>query len=215
MAAVAAAWAGAAAALTVTETPDAGSSLDTAFVLPAGTTAIEGTIENTSISDVDLYRFSLIAPTRLTLRMLFLGADANLLLFNGLGQGLAANDDNGVNSGCDLPTGLAVRDSCLSVDLAAGEYFLGAGDNNTAAFATAADAVLGPDFFSNDAGILPRPTPETLALLGNEDGERFLNNEGAYRIEFSAPVSSVPLPAGAWLLLSGLGVLRLAARGGA
>lgn len=201
---------GTATAATVTETTDAGRTMDTAFALAAGTTVVEGSIQNTDISDVDLYSFILDAPTTLTIRMLRAGAnglDANLILFNGLGQGLAGDDDN--NSGCADAAGLDSLDSCLTLSLDAGAYFLGAGDNNIAAFANAADASAGANtFIDNDSGILATPTLLTLGVLGAQFGDIDVNDNGAYRIEFSTalggPVSAVPLPASLPLLAGGL-----------
>jgi len=208
-------YAGAAAAVPFTETTDAGRDMASAIVLPDGTTSINGQIVNTAISDVDLYKFSLSAMTTLTIRMLFPGEDANLILFNGLGQGLAGDDDDG--SSCADSAGLGSLDSCLTLSLAAGDYFLGAGDNNMGAFENAADAAAGTnDFIDNDFGILSVPTTETLGLIGAESGDTDLNDEGPYTIEFSeavsGPVAAVPLPATLPLLVGGLAGLAWATR---
>lgn len=198
-----------AAASVFNESTDAGRDIASALSVANGTTSISGRLANTSISDVDLYAFSLLADTRLTIQMLFPTGDANLLLFNGLGQGLAGDDDN--NSSCDDSAGLGGLDSCLTMDLMAGTYYLGAGDNNMGAFENAADASAGVnDFIDNDFGILASPTTEILGLIGAEFGDTDLNDEGAYTITFSSAVNgpaAVPLPAGLPLGLAAFGAL--------
>ncbi|WP_300012444.1 VPLPA-CTERM sorting domain-containing protein [uncultured Roseobacter sp.] len=207
----------AASASTITEITDAGRSMATAFDVTDGTTAVSGSLINTSISDVDLYSFRLREATRLTVRVLSTAFDANLLWFNDRGQGLAGDDD--IESSCDNYTNLTVGDSCLSLDLLAGTYFVGVGDNNTGAFETAADAATGRnEIFDNDDGILADPTIRILSFIGDENGDVHLNDEGDYLLDFSTAVyaasdpSVVPLPAGLPLLLAGLGSLGVVRR---
>ncbi|MGF1500685.1 MAG: VPLPA-CTERM sorting domain-containing protein [Paracoccaceae bacterium] len=213
--------AGSAGAVTFTETTDAGVTPDTATVLPAGTTSVAGTIVNTTISDVDLYKFTLDSATRLTIRGIFPNQDANLLLFNGLGQGIAANDDfsvqgdGDIDGACDNTSGLGDLDSCLSIDLDAGMYFIGFGDNNTAAFENESVFQNGNpfsnlDFFDDDFGFLSEPTTAVLGLIGAETGPDDINDEGPYTLEFSEALgggTAIPLPAGLPLALTGLAAL--------
>ena len=71
------------------EIGDFGATPATAFVLAAGTDEIYGTISPDDPYGADLYVFSLAAPTTLKIEMLMAGGDANLLLFDALGRGLA------------------------------------------------------------------------------------------------------------------------------
>lgn len=102
------------------ESPDAGVTPANAIVLPQGVTSVTGSISNTSESDVDLYQFSLDAAAVLTIEVLFPGEDANLIVFNATGQGLAGDDDDGSN--CTPVTSLDGLDSCLTLSLTAGTY---------------------------------------------------------------------------------------------
>ncbi len=204
-------------ASTITEVTDAGRSMATAFDVTDGTTSVRGSLVNTTISDVDLYSFRLPEATRLTVRVLSTAFDANLLWFNGRGRGLAGDDD--IESSCDNYTNLTVGDSCLSMDLLAGTYFVGVGNNNIGAFETAADAATGRnEIFDNDDGILATPTSRILGFIGDENGDVHLNDEGDYLLDFSTAVYAasdsavVPLPAGLPLLLAGLGSLALCRR---
>ncbi|WP_299781119.1 VPLPA-CTERM sorting domain-containing protein [uncultured Roseobacter sp.] len=206
-----------ASASTITELTDAGRSMATAYDVQDGTTAINGRIENTAISDVDLYSFRLVKQTRLTMRALSVDFNSNLLLFNILGQGLAGNDNR--DSSCETVYPIGRVDACLTLDLVAGTYFIGVGDNNIAAFETAADAATGSNgIFNNDDGILSTPTSRILGLIGDEAGDATQNFEGEYVLDFSTEVFSasapsvVPLPAGLPLLLAGLGGLAVVRR---
>lgn len=170
--------ASAAWAFNFNESTDAGFTMATATVLPQGTTAVTGTIVNTTESDVDLFRFSLDAETAFTIDVLSSDFDANLILFNGNGQGLAGDDDGGLG-----------LDSRLTLTLAAGTYFFAVGGNNMGAFASQADYEAATDFIDNDSGILGSPTVETLGRVGAESGPTDINGQGAYSVTFSDPVS--------------------------
>ncbi len=191
----------------ITETTDAGNTLATAMVLGGGVTSIHGTIEDGQ--DTDLFKYVLGSDAILTIDMLFPGNDANLLVFNALGQGLAGDDDN--DSSCTSISALAGLDSCLTLNLTAGVYYFGVGDNNIAAFESNADFLSAADFFDNDFGILSSPTPEIMALIGREGGPSSNGNSGDYTVNFSiasaTPDVQVPVPA--TLVLMGLGLLGL------
>lgn len=206
-----------ASASTITEITDAGRSIATAFDVTDGTTAVSGSLINTSISDVDLYSFRLREATRLTVRVLSTAFDANLLWFNGRGQGLAGDDD--IESSCDNYTNLTVGDSCISMDLLTGNYFVGVGNNNIGAYETLADAAVGTNvIFHNDDGILATPTSRILGFIGDENGDVHSNDQGDYLLDFSTTVYAasdsavVPLPAGLPLMLAGLSSLALCRR---
>lgn len=61
-------------------------------------------------------RFSLEQNAPLTLRAVSVGLDPNMILFDGAGAQIAANDDaDGLNSRLDFPSGLAAGEYCLGV----------------------------------------------------------------------------------------------------
>lgn len=201
------------AVLITNETGDAGNTIPTAQILADGTTSVFGEIATNQ--DTDLFRFTLAAAETFTIEVLEIDAalDMNLLLFNSLGQGLAADDDN--SSGCTQVTAVGGFDSCLTLMLAAGDYFFGIGDNNIGAFATFADFLAGSDFIDNDSEILATPTTETLGLIGPEFGPTIVSGDvGRYRVNFSqavvGPVAAVPEPT--TLALMGLGLAGLGYR---
>lgn len=191
-------------AITINEMPDAGNTIATAMVLGAGVTSIQGTIA--SGQDTDLFQYTLGSDATLTIDMLFPGNDANLLVFNSLGQGLAGDDDD--DSSCTPISMLDSLDSCLTLNLTAGVYYVGVGDNNIAAFESLVDFNIPSDFFDNDFGILSNPTPEIMALIGREGGPNSNGDAGTYTVNFSiasdTPVSQVPVPGS--MLLIGLGL---------
>ena len=193
-----------------TESVDAGVTPATAAVLPQGTTSVQGTLVNGLDSDVDLYRFELLAPAAFTIEVKSTDFDANLIVFNAAGQGLAGDDDD--NSSCTPVTTLDYLNSCLTLNLAAGTYYFGVGDNNMAAFASEGDYLSATSFIENGTGILGAPTGAALGRIGAEGGPTSIENEGAYVVNFSqavgaaaAEVRAVPLlPFGLVLLLGGV-----------
>lgn len=189
---------GNASASIINEIGDAGHTMGTAQAVAWGTTQINGTIDDGQ--DTDLYRFSLVFDAMLTIEMLFPNEDANLLLFNGLGQGLAGDDDD--NSDCTSISVLGSLDSCLTLQLAAGDYFFGVGDNNMAAFASELDFIDTDDFIDNDWGILNSPTFETLGRIGPEFGPSASNGTGDYTVNLA--VYAVPEPSSLAILSLGL-----------
>lgn len=190
-----------AVAVVVNEMGDAGSTLGTAMILAPGTTSVNGTIE--SGLDTDLYRFTLLMDTTLTIEGIFPDEDANLILFNSLGQGLAGDDDD--DNDCITSSTLAGLDSCLTLMLTSGDYYIGFGDNNIGAFESFSDWQndLGNDFIDNDFGILGNPTTETLGYLGTEGGPDDLNDTGDYTINF------IDLPEAGSLAFFSLGLVGL------
>lgn len=80
-------------------------------------------VRTESDGQVRYLRFSLESNTSLTLRAVSEGLDPNMILFDGAGVQIAANDDaDGLNSRLDFPNGLTAGDYCLGVaPLSAGE----------------------------------------------------------------------------------------------
>lgn len=192
-------------AVIITETTDAGIDIPTAFIVPGGTTQINGTIGPATAfgSDVDLYRFGVATTGTFSIQTNRVSGtlDMNLILFNGLGQGLAGDDDDNSGGTPIVPLGTSL-DSLLTLTLTAGDYFIAVGDNNMAAFETVADYLVADgsiDFIGNDSEILPGPTTETLGLVGAEFGPTEINDVGDYILYFSSAtaatqVNAVPEP---------------------
>jgi hypothetical protein len=205
------------------ENGDAGNTPDTAQVLTAGINQVFGEIQTNQ--DTDLYKFALDTGGVFTIEVKEIdeALDMNLIVFNGAGQGLAGDDDD--NNNCSVITSLGSLDSCLTLTLAAGEYFFAVGDNNMGAFESLAEFNSANDFIDNDSGILGSPTSETLGLSGPEGGPTDFNDVGRYEINFSQAVDqasgggpsaiSQPIPSlTTWalailaLLIAATGVLR-------
>jgi hypothetical protein len=183
-------------AVLITEATDAGETMATAFNLTGGVTSINGTISN----DVDVFRFSLASNTVFTISAITSNFDMNLLIFNGLGQGIAGNDDLNRDGGCGI--GLGSLDSCLTLSLSAGDFFFAIGDNNTGAY----DA-LGSQIMHNDSGILASPTAASFASFYH--GSR----SGSYTVNFSTATSSPdPVPEPSILAIFALGIMGLVSR---
>ena len=171
-----------------TESPDAGNTPATSLVLPANTTRVEGTVVP---NDYDLYLFAVAMQTTMTIDLGESNFDDNLLLFNAAGQGLTGNDDGG--------DGL---DSRIIRLLPAGNYYLGVGLNNMAAFTDS-----GIEFIDNDDGDLANPSTLSLGYIGHEFGFGH-GTSSAYALTFSVATGPVvPEPSSAVLLLSGLAIL--------
>jgi hypothetical protein len=182
--------------------------MDTALVLSDSTNVINGEIENNQ--DTDLFSFSLLFTQTITIEVLQLSAalDMNLLFFNALGQALAGDDDD--NNDCTATAVLGSLDSCLTLNLAAGDYFFGVGDNNIGAFESLVDFTDRNDFFDNDNGILSTPTTEILGLIGPEGGPNAENDFGFYKVNLYR--SSVDVPEPSTLAIFALGMIGLASR---
>ncbi|WOI53191.1 DVUA0089 family protein [Parvularcula sp. LCG005] len=185
-------------ATTYTETVDAGNTLASSITLPGGTTSVEGKLEGGGDNQpADLYKFTLDADSRLTIRLLSSAFDANLLLFNSLGQGLAGNDDTIPGfTPCDTASSASL-DSCISIDLLAGDYFVAASINNAYGYDADGRIMLG-----NDNGILPTPSLQVLSYVL---GGTLYGADRDYTLTFIATGDSeVPLPAALPMFASAL-----------
>ena len=177
--------AGAANAQAVNEVGDAGETLATAQLITGGVTSISGSLVNlggagANIDDIDLYRFSVSDPNAFGVTVdsnLSVDNDAQLFLFDSLGQFVAADDDGGDDQKPQFNVGvLAGR--------AAGDYYLAY------------------DLFNSDpvftAGVLTgfnrRPAPF-------QTGTYTLNITGAAGI-----AQGVPEPATWALMIAGFGL---------
>ena len=180
----------------ITEATDAGETMETAFNLTGGVTSISGSISN----DVDVFRFSLASNTIFTISAISSDFDMNLLVFNGLGQGIAGNDDLNRDGGCGI--GLFGFDSCLTLSLSAGDFFFAIGDNNVYAYDALDNLIM-----HNDSGILASPTATSFAYFEHSTGA------GSYTVNFSTATSSpVTVPEPSTLAIFALGIMGLASR---
>jgi hypothetical protein len=193
----------AALAITVSESTDFSNTVGSEFFLPGGTTQVTGTATNDN--DGELLRFGIGADATVTFDLDFLSGDANLLLFNGVGNPLEGDDDDG--SGFD---------SRITIFLTAGEYLIGIGANNFAGFDAGVNEIIDNDngncasarirFCGNPSGILAFVANE-FDPLGNGVGGPI-----DWVLDFSVATSSItqaPEP-GTWALL-GIGLLGLVA----
>ena len=195
------------------EGADAGYTMATATVVPGGTTTINGSITNTTVNDVDLYRIAVTTSGPFTIEAkanVPNMPDMNLLVFDSAGHMLAGDDDN--DSGCTVITSLNGYDSCLTLNLTAGTYYIAVGTNNIGAFVSPADVPSGY-FASNDSGILSLPSAEVVGLVASESS--LGNDEGAYTINFSAATGGAAAVAtavptlGEWALVILFGLLAV------
>ncbi len=188
----------------ITETLDAGNTMATAMVLANDTSSVMGEINNPQ--DTDLFKFTLTVDSVFTIEVLEIddALDMNLILFNSLGQGLAGDDDD--DESCTSVSILNSLDSCLTLNLLAGDYFFAVGDNNMGAFESMADFISGDYFMDNDSGILGSPTAEVLGLVGPESDS---NDVGRYRVNL-IQATAVPEPSS--IILFTLGVFGVGIR---
>ncbi|MEL7226325.1 MAG: hypothetical protein AAGL17_16215, partial [Cyanobacteria bacterium J06576_12] len=112
--------------------------------------------------------------------------------FNEAGQMLAGDDDD--NDGCTVITALGSLDSCVTLNLTPGIYFVAVGTNNVGAFESEALYLGGGgnDFADNDSGILTPPSTEIAVLVGRETGPDPTQEEGPYVINFSMALAAAP-----------------------
>jgi len=201
---------------TYIENPDASAFRSSARVLPAGTTTVSGEILNVGLdSDVDLYKMGVSGTEQFTIKAKALGEDPdldmNLLVFNARGQFLAGDDDN--DEDCVDDGDLESLDSCLTLNLTRGDYYVAVGDNNIGAYTSKQEYLDDElDFEDNDSGILDEPSTEIMFMVGDESGRASdtddLNDEGPYSVTFSrqtvSTADAISVPA---LPLFGLGIL--------
>lgn len=152
------------------EGPDAGHLASTARAIEDNIDQVDGTIDGAG--DVDLYWFYLPTANTVTIGLTSSDYDSNLILFNGLGQGLAGDDDGG-----------GVPSSEISIALTKGIYFVACGENNMAAWdspSSFAAKIYGNAFIDNDTGVLGSPTTETLYGVATAGGTA----TGTYSLTF-------------------------------
>jgi hypothetical protein len=185
----------------ITETIDAGNTMSTAMLLASDTTSVLAEINGPT--DTDLFRFTLAFNSIFTIEVLEIDddLDMNIILFNALGQGLAGDDDD--NNDCAAVSILGSLDSCLTLNLVAGDYFFAIGDNNMAAFESMTDFNDEVEFIDNDSGILATPTAEILGLVGPEGGPNDTNDVGRYRVNL-IQTTAVPEPSSIILFAAGI-----------
>ena len=188
-----------AAATVVVETTDFGNSVGTEFILPGGTTQVQGTMDDDN--DGELFRFAIGTAQSVTFDLDFITGDANLLLFNGIGNPLEGDDDGGPGF-----------DSRITIFLDAGEYLIGVGENNFAGFDAAVNEIIDND---NGNCALTGNCGDPfgiLAFIANEFDPLDPGEDGPFDwvLTFSVPTSPVDaVPAPAALALFGLGLAGL------
>jgi Bacterial pre-peptidase C-terminal domain len=178
-------------AVTFFETVDTGSSRATATMLPVGVTLVNGTIG--ANEDTDLYAVFLSAGGIVKISLGDSSFDDNLLLFNANGNGLGASDDQGGGG-----------DSRITLFLAAGLYYIGAGANNIAAFTDTGVEIFDNDF--GDAnGVLLQPTLLAIGFIGPDfDGA---NGEGSYALR----IETTPVPEPSLFVIMTIGLIAVGA----
>ncbi|MEM9710542.1 MAG: DVUA0089 family protein [Pseudomonadota bacterium] len=198
-----------------TDTGNTVTPIEEAIVLPVGTTEVIGTI-GPDDNDTDLYRFTVVEDALVEL-LLDMDpnqppfADANLLLFNGIGNPIEGDDDGAVDT----------LDSLISIFLSAGEYLVAVGDNNMAGYDASRTEIIDNDqglcalnSNCNENGILSFVAAETPPELDFGPGEPGILD---YRLTITgagaAPeVNPIPLPATGWMLLAAVGAGAMARR---
>lgn len=182
-------------AQTFVESFDTSNYLALATILPAGITSVSGNLENDI--DTDIFGFDIDVPGVYTIISTDSPFDDNLLLFNALGQGIGASDDQGV--GADL------LDSRITIALTSGRYYIGVGPNTLEALDDNGNVVFNDDAGDDDGVIPGGPTAAAATHIAPE----VISQIGAYTITFSSPTGSAaaPEPGAATLALPVLGIL--------
>jgi len=195
------------------ESSDASALLASATPVPPDTVQITGDITNSDTdADADVFQITVMDDGLFTIEAIADidgQPDMNLIVFNNAGQGLAGDDDD--NNNCITRSKLKSLDSCLTLNLTAGTYYIAVGDNNIGAFESIGDYQVGnDDFIDNDSGILSSPTTEIAVVVGTEGGPNASETEGSYVINLNDSPSSVPIPATSfWMLALLAGLIGL------
>lgn len=213
------------AATVFTETADVGELIGTAQVLVAGTTLVNGYLDENpgddadpltdplSSLDRDLYQFSW-AGGNIRLQTGPADFDTQLYLFDGTGTIVGANNDDGLTSRSRL--------SLLEGLLAAGTYYVGVTAYNNDPYNSLGEDIEDPlddDFTTMRPGVCAASSLVTNGdcVLDSWAIDIWGNNPdtggfGAYSLSI---ISVVPLPAAAWPFGSALGLLGWIRRRGA
>lgn len=177
---------------TFNEGGDAGVTIATATNIPSGTVLVNGTVDDSTPADVDLYRFQPLSSGLFTLSVNSDDIDASILVFNAFGQGLAGDDDD--DSSCDssLVPMLGSLDSCLTLNLTAGiNYFVAVGESKIAAYENNAAFISMVSIIVPGDKILSSPTVEVLGFVSRVSGALGLGGDGLYQLHLA---SSSPPP---------------------
>jgi len=176
-----------------TETTDTGNTISTAIVLGLGVNQVNGSLN----IDQDLWGFDLTVGQTIQITSGNSPFDDNLILFDGLGRGIAGNDDIGrasASPGINLPPGISGLDSEIVAFLNPGRYYIAVGQNNISGLSTN-----GINFINNDSGLFSTPTTEQLASITGSAGT------GDYTLTINAPLGiGVPEPTSAILFCLGM-----------
>ena len=169
-------------AAVITESSDVGQSLQDAFILPAGTTTISGSLAE----DVDLFGFGwgggLFDVTTNGSSI----TDTQLFLFDAIGRGVWFNDD--------ITSSTNMMSRIIDSDLKAGFYYLAVAPYNNDP-QDALNQFIFPDTWSGMHSALQTSS------LDHWSGGGYTGN---YLLTFNTPTSSIPNIGTLLLMLSGL-----------
>lgn len=180
------------------ENSDADFHLANATVVPSGTTSITGNVG--FANDNDVFTFGIPTAGTYTFTCNSTAIDPDLLLYNALGQGIGASDDQGGGG-----------NSRITINLAAGQYYLSTGNDNTDAYDASGVRVFTNDDGDSNGVIASGPTaPASYAAFENST-----TRTGAYTIGFSSATSAVVVPEANTVALSGLALSILGVMGAA
>lgn len=165
-------------ATTFTEGSDAGNTAATSVTIPAGTTRIDGTLQNGTTNhfgadpvDVDVYRFSVSGTVTMNAIHVTAAFNTNILILREGFFGLEGQDGIG-------------NDATLSIQLPPGTYYIAIGRESIAAFPAGA-AVTNDDAWDNSTGQVPGPEQSIpIAFIGSNNANPDDTNGQPYSVFF-------------------------------